>query len=447
MYPGRSPVGVTAAVTLVGELAAHGARPTFTPSSAYPLLKAAALRNAGHARPNYCVACVPGSREGCAAPLYEGYLLPFLYPTPRLSPSKPCPTRPYQFRSRGSWSAGRAAAGARGGNATRAGSPVAGTRLARTVAVRDAIDRVSGSHRRAQASGHPTQPHHLRQTRPAGARTLPARASRIGLPGRVQDRRSTAGHAWRRTYSAVYLPTCTSVQGPDVPPPPSELHGAPNHPTRTTVEAPDVPRDPPQLPARLRGQGPRGRVLGSIVRTTAHERRPHGQPLRPPHQCTPPNPPPRAPETLQAGPSCVRSAPPHHLARAGRAPKAHAGQVARLRGSAVAVRGAIVTGKACLPGCRRRGAQRPGMAEHVQCGQPPRPHVRRSAGHAPAPAAFTGFDHNPTCTSVGTPDVPPHTPGTGRLLATGGTAVRWLPSSGWARSRAVHRGCRCKGVS
>ena len=291
------------------------------------MLKAAALRNALRARPNYCVACAQRSREGCAAPLYEGYLLPFLYPTPRPSPSKPYPTRPYPFRSSlvsrvipgfsvsvRSVGAAGGARGRTGANAPRASPPSAVRPPAGAVAVRYATGRASGSRRRAQGGGHPAQPHRHRQTRPAGTCTLPLKASRSGLPGRVKHRRPRmaediqcgqpphlhvrrgAGHAPASTAvtGCNQPPTCTSVQGPDVPPPPSELHGAVNHPTRTTVEAPDVPPHPPQARARLRGSG------------------------------------------------------------------------------------------------EGRYRYRSGMAEDIQCGQPPHLHVRRGAGHAPAPTAVTG---------------------------------------------------------
>ena len=53
------------------------------------------------------------------------------------------------------------------------------------------------------------------------------------------------GQAWRRTYSAVNHPTCTSVEAPDMPPPPPQLQGVTSHTTCTSVQGPDVP--PPTL--------------------------------------------------------------------------------------------------------------------------------------------------------------------------------------------------------
>ncbi len=143
-------------------------------------------------------------------------------PPPSSPLSFPCPTRSVAlFRP----AAGPPRAPAQSWNATRVGPPAAVRPLASAVAVRVAIGRGSASRRRAQGGGHPALPHHQRQTRPAVARTLPARASRSGLPGRVQARVSTAGHPWRRTYRAVNHPACTSDQGPDVPQPPSQFQG------------------------------------------------------------------------------------------------------------------------------------------------------------------------------------------------------------------------------
>ncbi len=188
---------------------------------------------------------------------------------------------------------------------------------------------------------------------------LPLRSRvRVTTPPARPSKRRTCPHPYFRSRVRVPTPPARPSRRRTRP----RLHlvsGCGNHPTGMSVDkrrtcprpyfrsrvrqlphrhvrrqAPDVPPHPPSCPP---GSADRPRVAGcqgtscAPPRTKSARKAGHaGNPIS-----TPLIPPPLAPVTLQAGPPVVRGAPPHHLARGKETPKAHAGQVSRLRGFAV----------------------------------------------------------------------------------------------------------------